>query len=95
MKTTRLILALAAALSLGLAVFANVRTNHNAVSTSTVTDELVTSGTDNDATGVKVADDLQPDPCGLSAKTAGVKVADDLQPDPCGLSATATQAIAA
>ena len=59
MKTTRLILALAAALSLGLAVFANVRTNHNAVtSTQSVitSDEVVTvsSGAQSAANGIKV-----------------------------------------
>ena len=61
MKTTRILLAFAAALSLGLAVFANVRANHNVVtptqSTSNATDELATepSGADNAAASVKIA----------------------------------------
>jgi hypothetical protein len=69
MKTTRLILALAAALSLGLAVFANVRT-HGSVTASTqsmiISNELVTSpsGADSAATGIKIVDDLGP--CGLT-----------------------------
>jgi|HubBroStandDraft_3_1064219.scaffolds.fasta_scaffold1256892_1 hypothetical protein len=50
MKTTRLLLIFAAALSLGLAVFANVRTN-NRVATST-------------QSTFKVADDLPPPPPG-------------------------------
>ena len=65
MKTTRLILALAAALSLGLAVFANVRT-HGSVTVSTqsiiTSDELATSSSDADVavTGIKVAADGDP-----------------------------------
>jgi hypothetical protein len=60
MKTTRLILALAAALSLGLAVFANVRTHSNATASTQstiISDEVVTSRSDADsaATGTKVA----------------------------------------
>jgi hypothetical protein len=70
MKTTRLILAFAAALSLGLAVFANVRTNASTQSTGKVSDELVTapSGVDSNATGAKVANDC-PD-CGCLAAQA-------------------------
>jgi len=60
MKTTRLILAFAAALSLGLAVFANVRANHNAVASDQApinSDESVTSDADAVATGIPVAND--------------------------------------
>ena len=95
MKTTRLILALAAALSLGLAVFANVRTNRNAVAStqSTITsDELATSPTDaaSAAVGVKVAGDT----CGFSgadAAAAGIKVAGDT----CGFSGQSSEGIVA
>jgi hypothetical protein len=60
MKTTRLILALAAALSLGLAVFANVRTHGNVtacIPSITTSAEPATASSDVDiiATGVKVA----------------------------------------
>ena len=81
MKTTRLILALAAALSLGLAVFANVRT-HGSVTASTqstiISDELVTAPTDvaTAATGIKVAGDNCLTSPGQSAAN-GIKVAGD------------------
>jgi hypothetical protein len=60
MKTTRLILAFAAALSLGLAVFANIRADHNAVASDQApinSDELVTSDAGAVVTGTPVADD--------------------------------------
>jgi biotin operon repressor len=80
MKTTRLILALAAALSLGLAVFANVRSNLANSSTQSITkvsDDLVDSpsGAAVSVTGIKIADDLG---CLTSQPVTGVKIADDL-----------------
>jgi hypothetical protein len=78
MKTTRLILAFAAALSLGLAVFANVRT-HGSITASTqstsISDELVTVPTDvaTAANGTKVADG---DLCVTATAANGIKVAD-------------------
>jgi len=73
MKTTRLILAFAAAVSLGLAVFANVRTNASAQSTIKASDELVTapSGADSAATGIKVADDCPNCGCLADQASAG------------------------
>jgi hypothetical protein len=64
MKTTRLLLALAAALSLGLAVFANVHAGTSTPSTVKASDELATepSGADSAASGVQVA--LFPDCAG-------------------------------
>ena len=61
MKTTRLILAFAAALSLGLAVFANVRTHSSVIPSTQSTinsDDLVTSLSDANsaANGIKVVD---------------------------------------
>jgi hypothetical protein len=58
MKTTRLILALAAALSLGLAVFANIRTNATQ-STVKASDEIATATVDVTAavSGTPVAED--------------------------------------
>jgi hypothetical protein len=84
MKTTRLILALAAALSLGLAVFANVRT-HGSVTVSTqsiiTSDELATSSSDADVavTGIKVAADGDPG-CLTDVAVTGIKVAADGDP---------------
>jgi hypothetical protein len=95
MKTTRLILALAAALSLGLAVFANVRTNHNAVTSTQstiISDELVTAPTDvaSAANGIKLADGGY---CGFSDSAAnGIKLADGGY---CGFSGQSSEGIAA
>ncbi|HWZ94057.1 MAG TPA: hypothetical protein VNW30_02590 [Opitutaceae bacterium] len=60
MKTTRILLAFAAALSLGLAVFANVRTHGNvtaSIPSVTTSDEPATAYPNADiiVTGVKVA----------------------------------------
>jgi hypothetical protein len=77
MKTTRLILAIAAALSLGLAVFANVRAKASASSTVNA-DELITSSFNVDAvtTGTPVADDNCPGGWDTDrAPVDGVKVA--------------------
>jgi len=80
MKTTRLILALAAALSLGLAVFANVHAKASASSTVN-SDELITSSFNVDAvtSGTPVADSSCPGGWFEtdSAPVNGVKVALD------------------
>jgi len=93
MKTTRLILALAAALSLGLAVFANVHTNRSVTASTQstiISDGLVTVPTDvaPAANGTKVADGE----CGFSDSAAnGIKVADG----ECGFSGQSSEDIAA
>jgi uncharacterized low-complexity protein len=77
MKTTRLILAFAAALSLGLAVFANVLT-HNKVTASTqsvINSDAALSGADSAANGIKVADGECLTAPGQAAAN-GIKVAD-------------------
>jgi hypothetical protein len=57
MKTTRLILVLAAALSLGLAVFANVRTHGSVTASiqSTINSDVSLFDGDSAADGIKVA----------------------------------------
>src|SRR5882757_5729364 len=77
MKTTRFILAFAAALSLGLAVFANVRTHGNVTAStqSMINSDASLSDADSAATGVKVADWNCLTSLGQAAAT-GVKVAD-------------------
>jgi hypothetical protein len=80
MKTTRLILALAAALSLGLAVFANVRTHGNVTAStqSMINSDASLSDADSAASGIKVSDDSGG--CGFSgahSAVSGIKVSDD------------------
>jgi len=77
MKTTRLILAFAAALSLGLAVFANVRTHSNvtAPTQSMINSDASLSDADSAANGIKVADGNCLTAPGQSAAN-GINVAD-------------------